>query len=797
MEKEISAIKKDPEMETELTNKFLRGEISFADYSTEWYVENTNEDVLDSDDDQNSVAGNKTATDRNLKVRRKKYTRLSTALLGLMGEANLRFVKGDVDIAEKMCHEIIRQVPSASEPYQTLSNIYEHNPEKSLQFALLAAHLSPSDADEWLRLANISEQRKDIRQQMLCMTQAIKARPTSFELHQKRLDILKSLEDAEYPLHSLKISRVKCYEKIVTSLPSSEGPTILEYAMKAATIYHATKEIEKALDVMMAAYKKCAALFEVNHINMYLELLLSQGQHQSCLEVFVANIGVEIEAEVQTLSANGVIEEHTDYVNCVIPNSMPIDLKSKLLVCLIHLGATGLVSSLLEDFLTNDVDKAADLFMDIEEALSTVGEHKMALRVLEPLLKNENFDLAAVWLKHAECLYKLGIEDESIKSYYNVLKLAPQHIHARKRLFDILNKNGSIDEALLVLQQNHKLVVSAKLLHEQCVALKKHNHMEKYMEVGEALLSKTFVRLRHQSEIKIARMVRAGIDLIHNFRTIRGENIFSPDDLHFDQEENFKLSENDEWNLYLELLRLAHENKKYYIMQRLSLGALMSKNLNSHKQDIEFYCLQACLLNNDLKIAYQFIKDFLVKNMDMIPIWNLLNLVAYEGANIGKSLMRLFQKEDNVTKYILNGNCNIIAGRYLAALNNFLKYHEINNDALSPLLISISLLVMATQRTVDKHQNLVLQGVSYLLTYQHLRKWDHESYYNCGRAFQMLNINNLAIEYYERALACQPGIKCEFHKVDLTKEIAFNLHVLHRDHAPHIAKMYLEKYIVI
>jgi general transcription factor 3C polypeptide 3 (transcription factor C subunit 4) len=54
-----------------------------------------------------------------------------------------RFARGDVENAEKMCLEIIRQDPTVPEPFQTLATIFEEAEEieKSLQFALIAAHL--------------------------------------------------------------------------------------------------------------------------------------------------------------------------------------------------------------------------------------------------------------------------------------------------------------------------------------------------------------------------------------------------------------------------------------------------------------------------------------------------------------------------------------------------------------------------------------------------------------------------------------------------------------------------------
>ena len=71
--------------------------------------------------------------------------RLDPALQGLMGEANLRAARGDTDTAERMCMEVIRQDPTAPEPFQALATLYEEQGEleRSLQFGLLAAHLAP------------------------------------------------------------------------------------------------------------------------------------------------------------------------------------------------------------------------------------------------------------------------------------------------------------------------------------------------------------------------------------------------------------------------------------------------------------------------------------------------------------------------------------------------------------------------------------------------------------------------------------------------------------------------------
>lgn len=787
------------DIDKELTNKYLSGEMSFAEYSSEWYENDDEEEIENVEQNEEEPMP---SVEKPIVKRTRRLTKLSPALIGLMGESNLRFARGDTKTAERMCHEIIKQLPTASEPYQTLAQIYEYDKEKHLQLSLLAAHLKATDAGEWLRLAALCKEQADFRQEMICYTRAIRAQPNNLELHLIRLNFIDKLEEISYPITNLTISRVKCYHRIVTSMPASESETIMKYAKMAATLYHNNDEMERACEVLSIAYEKCSSHFAPEDLNIFLEILIAQKQYQTCLQIFVANAGVDIEAEILTVkNTNDEIEEQTNYLNCSIPNDLAIDLRCKLLICFIYLGATNLFASLMNDFICKyDVAAAGDLYMDIEEVLTSQGHYELAFQLLDPLVKHDNYNLGAVWLKHAQCLKNMGRIEESVKSYYKVLEHAPQHADARRKLFEILEKKNEIDAALEMLQQDYHFIVSPSLLYEHCVTLKKYNRLAKYLEVGEALLSRNFLRFRHSEELMLAFRVRGASDHIQSFRTLRGENPNNEDDIQFDDEEGFALTPDQEWEFFKDLLQVAFDLKKYVVLQRLTFGAIASKNLAPHRTQLEFYCLQASILNNDHIKAFRFIKDFATKLQTPVA-WNLLNLTMnnLDENTHCKFLSRLFQKEGyNKMKCLFLGKNFLNSGRYLVALKYFLEYHNEIQEPMTALLVAITILVMASQRTVDKHHNLVLQGVSYLLKYQSLRKCDQESYYNMGRAYQMLSINNLAVEYFEKALACNGIAYCEKHgKIDLTRETAYNLYVMYKDNSPQIARKYLLKYLVI
>lgn len=120
-------------------------------------------------------------------------SKIPTYLKGLMGEANLRFARGDYETAEKMCFEVIRQCPDAYEPYLTLAQLYENAyPAKSFQYYALAAHMRPSDSNQWERMAEANVSMGNVKEALSCYTKAVNAEPRNIKLQKKRLALLET-----------------------------------------------------------------------------------------------------------------------------------------------------------------------------------------------------------------------------------------------------------------------------------------------------------------------------------------------------------------------------------------------------------------------------------------------------------------------------------------------------------------------------------------------------------------------------------------------------------------------------
>ncbi|KAH8097403.1 hypothetical protein JL720_294 [Aureococcus anophagefferens] len=87
--------------------------------------------------------------------------KLPAEVAALLGEAHAEVIGGDEERAISLLGEVVRRVPEAPDAYATLSEIYEgrgaaEDEAKALQLALVAAHLAPSDATAWRRVAVLS-----------------------------------------------------------------------------------------------------------------------------------------------------------------------------------------------------------------------------------------------------------------------------------------------------------------------------------------------------------------------------------------------------------------------------------------------------------------------------------------------------------------------------------------------------------------------------------------------------------------------------------------------------------------
>lgn len=723
---------------------------------------------------------------------------LPAALQGLMGEANLRYARGQNDLAEKICLEIIRQVPLAPEPFLTLAQIHDSNPEKYLQFSLIAAHLNPADSEQWVRIAQFCIEQNDIKRAINCYTKAIKFNPKDIELRLKRIELLESIGD--------KKMAFRCWYSLVFIIPLDQGAFLLRSAKMVVERFVELKQYPKALEVMSYVYRKVPELFQNEDLNQLLELFILNNEFKQVIDILCQH--TDLVVVFHDTEQNGTIVERVK-----IPKLMILDFRSKLIVSLIHLKAFHLMEILIENIFNHiSVDNAGDCYLDVAEALMKMERFSDAIRLLEPLVKSKNYSLAAVWLRHADCHRAIGEYDKAIDSYTEVVAMAPQHFDARLTLAALLKQQGRDGEALRVLEQNLESdLIDPCVLYERCFMLKEVGDIDQYINVAMLLISRHCIRLRNSYEMFVVTHTSKWsnkLQLIRENRRARKEPIEDEDGPEFVRVAENQPSIDEEFNLLKSVLQTIFQLNKVTLMQRYTFTALSSKRFSLHySREMYFYALLSSIFNRDSNFSFVLIKDLLVKHLKNRRMWNLLNVIIQftdSHNRYSRFLNRLIERSENQIEEwpkILRANYWIVSGTYKYALNDYMRIFKAHNSALVALLIGITYMSIAQQKYTTKKHMLISQAISFLNEYAKIREPEayNEIQYNLGRLHHQFGMCHIAIHYYKEVLNFSNELIEKHPKhLDLKREAAYNLYLIYRKAGNRdLARKILHDHIVI
>lgn len=812
------------EQEAILIKKLINGEMSFVDYNLQIgqivddtiddqdeYKEDDDDDIIDitttnssSNFEQELMQSRRDAIRGNLKGRtlnkdgkvQRRRCVLPVALMGLMGEANLCYARGQTELAEKVCLEIIRQVPLAPEPFQTLANIYESNPDKYMQFSLIAAHLNPSETEQWKRIAQLSIEQGNIKQAINCYMKASRYNPKDIDLRLRRIELLKSIGEEKLAF--------RCYFSMLLNIPAEQGDFLLHTAKTIAKQLLQENNVVKALEAMNTAYTKIPNLFKTDDIHFYLELLIANASYKIVLDVLCAFASLDITITQEEETGEWAVN------SCRIPNDLILDFRSKLFVSLIHLRSFHLLDYLfnnINEFIS--VEEAGDCYLDIAEALMKEERFSDALRLLVPLVKSNNFSLAAVWLRHADCHRAIGNIEDAIESYRNVVELAPQHFDARLTLSALLKQLGRNDEAMWVLEQDmENELIDPYVLYERCFMLKETGNMVQYVDVAFLLLSRNCLVLRNRDEMQIATTIVKFSGKLAQLRESR-ENKSEPVEDHEGPE--FGKSDNEptvaqEWELLKDIVRIACDAQRFPMMQKIVFTMMTNKRFCPYQKELDMMATLASIYNRDSKFSYLMTKEIVVKYIDIPRVWNLFNVVLQftEDIRYSRFLLRLFKRTEfkSITPSIVRANYFLLSGSYKYAINDYINIYRKNGDAMTALLISVTFAHLAQQKFITKKHSLIAQALAFASKYRDRREPEalSEIHYNLGRLHHQFGIIHIAVEHYKAVLHCDdsPLIKENMDLLDLKREAAFNLHLIYKESGNlDLARKVLFDYIVI
>uniref|UniRef100_A0A8C1CA09 General transcription factor IIIC, polypeptide 3 n=1 Tax=Cyprinus carpio carpio TaxID=630221 RepID=A0A8C1CA09_CYPCA len=690
-------------------------------------------------------------------------SKLPRALRGLMGEANIRYARGEKEDAILMCMEIIRQAPVAYEPFSTMAMIYEDqgDMEKALQFGLIAAHLNPSDCEEWVKLADMSLEQDNIKQAIICYTKAIKCDPSNVQYLWERSSLYEQVGEHKQAMDG--------YRRILSLLPPSDGEQFMQLSRDMAKSYYESSELSSAIGVMEEALERHPELVSHECVNMAAELFIANHQHDKALEVRS--------------------EKTSKILEVVIPDDVPIDIRVKMMVCLIHRNVIKPLDPMLTSLMEQSPEELGDLYLDVAEAFMEEGEYNSALPLLSALVCSERYNLAVVWLRHAECLKALGHLEVAVKSYSKVVEMAPLHLDARLALSTLQQQLGRPNMALKALEPMYDAETLAqdssaaqqelKLLLHRSTLLHAQGRTDDYIDTVLTMLSMLLKVAMVRAQVCVVSDRSSGVKHLKLIKASRNNLT----------EITSVLSRDDWWKLLLRCLAVLCEVKRFAEAELLVDSTLEYYSFYDDRvkrKELEYLGLSAAFLDRNFRKAYDYIRLMLMDNVERTQLWNVFNQVTLhsQDARHHRFCLRLMLKHpDNHALYLLNGHTSLVSGTFKHALGQYMQAFRNQPDhPLHSLVVGLTFFHMACQKFVMKRHPLIVQGFSFLWRYVDLRGHCQESLYNIGRALHQLGLGHLAIHYYEKALTLPPlkleGIDDD--QVDLRREIAYNLSLIYQ-----------------
>ncbi|CAH1774088.1 unnamed protein product [Owenia fusiformis] len=810
-------------IDTALTLRYLNGEVTFEEFTANLQksLEKADEEEEDDDDDQSdgenaeeeggcddgagsgddwipeihSMKKTKTkkkadkrkesgtpASKSEKKQRKKREkrpagprTKLPKDLQGLMGEANLNFARGSLKEAVKMCMEVIRLEPAAHEPFQTLGMIYEEQGEmdKALQFGLIGAHLH-NDSDEWSRLAEMSLELGNVTTSLNCYNKAVRANPRNLDNYINRAALYEQLGETKKMMDSFKF-----VFNYITEENGEKGMQIYRECCKA---YHKVGNVQEAINKYKDAFEILPSDITSEDVNLLLELLISVKDHKTSMEILVKYCGIELE------------EGEEKETMCTVPEELPIDLRVKLVVCMIHLrlprdSIKAVVAVLFEE----DAKDTGDLYLDIAEAYMAVGEYKEAKPILGTLVSTEGYNLAAVWLIYGECLNAVGDIQSAAQAYKHVVELAPGHIGARVSLSLLQQQLGRPEAALKALSQEEESYEEEPALTPQAVKLSQHKctlllsqgKHDEVFDCAKKLFYGSYIHRVHRGDIDVTEIARSLRHRLDQLKTTHPEGKVIIERMKKDFAVLIETALDDSVNLYFKVCDLYIKLKRFSELQFFTqLSVLNGAFVGTPELEkrFAFSVMVASMLNRDGGAAYSYARDICVKYPENNQGWNLFAQVVTlcEDMRHNRFVLRQqFKYQDHLPLAMLNGHNALITGSYKHALGEYvMAFRKDSSNPLISLMIGVTYFHLACQKFQTKRHTIVIQGCTFLNRYLELRGECQEAYYNMGRALHQLGILYAAVHYYEKALTFEPVISDNNEIFDLRPTIAYNIIVL-------------------
>ena len=671
--------------------KFVRGEISYNELEKNLNsgvrvepvldedLEELDDDIEDDDEDMIDEVDGETVPVRRGRGRAKRSV-LDEIGAGLLGNAELSFARGEHKDAILMVLEVIKGQPMAFEPYQTLGDFYEQlsQDDKALQYFTIAAFLSPNDGENWKYVAEKHvEQGNDLQTAIKCFDKAIKYLPMGSEQIECRMERARLYEE-----HLKDLSKaIEGYESVLSLCQENDGEFAVDLAKKVARLHFENKNIPLSVKVLEETFSKYQSHIASENINVYIELLITQSDIAKALSAYQEYCGVKF-LDKET---NEVLEKITSEVlsskgthvkvDLEYPDLMPIDLLSKLIVCLIILDAEASLPQLQELLLKESPDNTGDLYLDVAEAYIDKKRFEDSVIFLERLVDSEAYGCeGAVWLRFARVLTHLNQSERSIEAYKKVILHEPNHFDARLELSQQLVSMNRLTEAAETSCQTttKEGFINLDLLSVRCKLLFQQNNFSDFIEAAKSFLVSDMILLEAEKELSC---MISGASFQRKMECLKEVHKELGIDV-FDQRCCYVGKDPSPEDYYEVLIRLcyvlANITNDQESLKKVVFSAYTSQSLLEKESSLDFLALMTVYQQQDKEYCFRLVKIIINKMPTNTQVWNVFCPIVsryYQDLRHNRFCLRLFIKHpDLLPLEFFNAHNALMSGSYKHAL---------------------------------------------------------------------------------------------------------------------------------
>ncbi|XP_050525122.1 general transcription factor 3C polypeptide 3 [Daktulosphaira vitifoliae] len=714
--------------------------------------------------------------------RSRQMGKIPIALRGLIGQAKMMMIQKNCSMAIQICINILKECPNASEPFFTLSDIYEQmgDMKKSLETAVIGSSLSSVTSEDWVLLGENCEANNMLSLTDFCLTKAIQKDKRNLDLHIKRASILEKLGTAKTILNE--------YDRLLRKLRPDQKDSILALSKLLIDSFVKENKYDRASNIMIYLFKKFPDDINPKDFSLCLDYLIKLKNYKKCFELLVEYYGFEFVADLH--EGTSII---TEVVECVVPPTMPVLVRVKLIETLIHLKAHSKLSNIYQPLL--DLPMASQYHMDIANALFDDDQHGHAILFYEKLLKcnNGQFDETVIKIKYSDCLKTLGHLEKAVDNYNKLLESNPKHLKVKFDLYMSLKQLNKIGKSFEVLQNGIFDSYECRLLYEYAIILFDNDQkFDDCLRATKLMLSRHCVPINSLGEVKTMMAIQKG-EYRHDALLIMkkvAEN-FCPETI---LTINPLPSAQDEWNLLIKICEKCTEKNNNYEPLKMLLSAINSTIFLPFNNQIILNSIKYAYKVRAYKLGFMLARRLLMKHPQAPQLANIYNFFfnLCTVKKQAKFIFRLAAKyPDNIALNILDTNVfndsynhQLVVSRYTELLSKF------EDKSTLYFMLGVLVLRLCTFKVGTERHSLILQGIGFLMNYKDHRGEEHEQecYYNIARAYHEVGMVSKAIHYYKKVLELEP-----FQEDHCLKAAAaYNLYLIYKSSENYdVALMYL------